>query len=107
MTAASVPEALGPATAPVPAPVAAPARRTLTLRNYLAYAAGDAANNLSFTMAGMFLLLYYTNVVGVEGAVVGTMFLVVRFIDGFTDLIGGRIIDAKKPGRMGKFLPSS
>src|SRR5699024_8864636 len=50
-------------------------------------------------------LLYYTNVVGVEGAVVGTMFLVVRFIDGFTDLIGGRIIDAKKPGRMGKFRP--
>ena len=35
--------------------------------------AGDAANNLSFTMAGFFLILYYTNVVGVEGAVIGTM----------------------------------
>lgn len=79
--------------------------RPLTLRNYLAYAAGDAANNLSFTMAGMFLILYYTNVVGIEGAVVGTMFLMVRFVDAFTDLIAGRFVDAKKPGRLGKFRP--
>ena len=79
--------------------------RKLTVRNYFAYAAGDAANNLSFTMAGMFLILYYTNVVGVEGAVIGTMFLVVRFIDAFTDLIVGRLVDMKKPGKLGKFRP--
>lgn len=79
--------------------------RKLTLRNYLAYAAGDAANNLTFTMAGMFLILYYTNVVGVEGAVIGTMFLVVRFIDALTDLFVGRLVDAKMPGRLGKFRP--
>ncbi|GAA4285719.1 glycoside-pentoside-hexuronide (GPH):cation symporter [Georgenia daeguensis] len=79
--------------------------RKLTVRSYLAYAAGDAANNLSFTMAGFFLILYYTNVVGIEGAVVGTMFLVVRFIDAFTDLIAGRLVDAKRPGRLGKFRP--
>lgn len=85
------------------APVAT--ARRLTLRNYLAYAAGDAANNLSFTMASMFLILYYTNVVGVEGAVIGTMFLVVRFLDAFTDLIVGRAVDAKRPGRLGKFKP--
>ena len=79
--------------------------RKLTLRNYLAYGAGDAANNLSFTMAGMFLILYYTNVVGVEGAVIGTMFLVVRFVDALTDVITGRLVDAKQPGRLGKFRP--
>ncbi|MFH5823403.1 glycoside-pentoside-hexuronide (GPH):cation symporter [Georgenia sp. AZ-5] len=83
--------------------IAAP--RKLTLRNYLAYAAGDAANNLSFTMAGMFLILYYTNVVGIEGAVIGTMFLAVRFADAFTDLIAGRAVDAKKAGKLGKFRP--
>ncbi|RPF28929.1 glycoside-pentoside-hexuronide (GPH):cation symporter [Georgenia muralis] len=79
--------------------------RKLTTRNYLAYAAGDAANNLSFTMAGFFLILYYTNVVGIEGGVVGTMFLVVRFVDAFTDLFAGRAVDAKKPGKLGKFRP--
>ena len=58
--------------------VAAPqtTAQPLTMKNYLAYAAGDAANNVSFTMAGMFLILYYTNVVGIEGGVIGTMFLV-------------------------------
>lgn len=87
------------------ATIAATSPRKLTLRNYLAYAAGDAANNLSFTMAGMFLILYYTNVVGVEGAVIGTMFLLVRFLDAVTDLAVGRLVDAKKPSRLGKFRP--
>lgn len=82
-----------------------PKQRPLTIKNYLAYAAGDFANNLSFTMAGMFLILYYTNVVGVEGAVIGTMFLVVRFVDAVTDVTVGRLVDAKKPGKMGKFKP--
>lgn len=82
-----------------------PEPRKLTLKNYLAYAAGDAANNLAFTMAGMFLILYYTNVVGVEGAVIGTMFLAVRFVDAVTDVVVGRLVDAKKPGRLGKFKP--
>ncbi|WP_417562974.1 glycoside-pentoside-hexuronide (GPH):cation symporter [Microbacterium sp.] len=93
-----------PAENTISTPIVSKVKR-LTLRNYLAYAAGDAANNLSFTMAGMFLILYYTNVIGVEGAVIGTMFLVVRFIDAFTDVAVGRIVDAKKPGRLGKFRP--
>lgn len=88
-----------------PAARGATGAKKLTLRNYLAYAAGDAANNLSFTMAGMFLILYYTNVVGVEGAVIGTMFLVVRFVDAITDVVTGRLVDAKKPGKLGKFRP--
>lgn len=77
----------------------------LKLKNYLAYAAGDAANNVSFTMAGMFLILYYTNVVGISGGVIGTMFLVLRFIDAITDVLMGRLIDMKKPGKLGKFRP--
>lgn len=87
--------------------VAAPHRvaRPLTTKNYLAYAAGDAANNVTFTMAGMFFILYYTNVVGISGAAIGTMFLLIRFIDAFTDVIMGRIIDMKKPGKLGKFRP--
>lgn len=96
----------GGAAMAAPTPPSAPTGpRTLTLRNYLAYAAGDAANNLSFTMAGMFLILYYTNVVGVEGAIVGTMFLVVRLVDAISDVAVGRMIDAKRPGKLGKFKP--
>lgn len=75
--------------------------KPLTMKNYLAYAAGDAANNVTFTMAGMFFILYYTNVVGISGAAIGTMFLLIRFVDAFTDVIMGRVIDMKKPGKLG------
>ena len=77
----------------------------LTLRNYAGYATGDAANNLAFSMASMFLLLYYTNVIGIGAAALGTMFLLIRFWDAVADLAVGRAVDAKKPGRLGKFRP--
>jgi glucuronide carrier protein len=91
----------------VVSPVAeqATAPKKLTLRNYSGYAAGDAANNLAFAMASSFLLLYYTNVVGLEAAAIGTMFLLIRFWDALADLVAGRLVDAKKPGRLGKFRP--
>jgi glucuronide carrier protein len=88
---------------PVAASVVAPEK--LTWRNYSGYAAGDAANNLAFSMASMFLLLYFTNVVGLAATAVGTMFLVIRFWDAVADLFVGRAVDAKKPGRLGKFRP--
>jgi glucuronide carrier protein len=83
----------------------ATAPKKLTWRNYSGYAAGDAANNLAFSMSTMFMLLYYTNVVGVEAAAIGTMFLLIRFWDAIADLVVGRLVDAKKPSRLGKFRP--
>jgi glucuronide carrier protein len=68
------------------------------------YAAGDAGNNLAFSMASMFLLLYYTDVVGFSAAAAGTIFLVVRIWDGIGDLIAGRLVD-KTDTRWGKFRP--
>jgi glucuronide carrier protein len=79
--------------------------KKLTWRNYSGYAAGDAANNLAFAMSSSFLLLYYTNVVGLEAAAIGTMFLLIRFWDALADLVAGRLVDAKTPGRLGKFRP--
>jgi glucuronide carrier protein len=79
--------------------------KKLTWRNYSGYATGDAANNLAFAMSSSFLLLYYTNVVGLSAAAIGTMFLLIRFWDALADLVAGRLVDAKKPGRLGKFRP--
>ena len=43
-----------------------PRRSRLALRTqYLGYAAGDVANNLAFSMTSFFLLIYYTDVVGI------------------------------------------
>jgi glucuronide carrier protein len=84
---------------------AAPAR-TAPLRRvqYLGYAAGDAANNLAFSMSSMFLLLYYTDVVGISAAAAGTLFLVVRMWDAFADIFAGRLVD-RSSTRWGKFRP--
>jgi glucuronide carrier protein len=45
----------------------------------------------------MFLLLYYTDVVGLAATTVGTLFLVVRVFDGLADLFAGRLVDKTSP----------
>jgi glucuronide carrier protein len=76
----------------------------LRLTQYLGYGAGDAANNVTFMMTSMFLLLYYTDVVGIPAATVGTLFLLVRIWDGLADIFAGRVVDATST-RWGKFRP--
>lgn len=71
---------------------------------FLGYGSGDAANNITFSMVGSFLLIYYTNVVGISAAAAGTLFLVVRVFGGFTDLAAGRTAD-ETTTRWGKFRP--
>lgn len=79
----------------------APKLRTL---QYVGYGAGDFANNLAFSMASMFLLLYYTDVVGIAATTAGTLFLIVRAWDGIGDVIAGRIVD-RTSTRWGRYRP--
>jgi glucuronide carrier protein len=76
----------------------------LRLSQFLGYAAGDVANNLTFSMVSAFLLIYYTDVAGISAATAGTLFLIVRVWGGVTDLIAGRRADATST-RWGKFRP--
>ena len=46
--------------------------KKLTARNYLGYASGDLANNLAFSLQALFLLIYSTNVVGLNPAAIAT-----------------------------------
>lgn len=77
----------------------------LSKLSIVGYGAGDAANNLAFMTATMFLLVYYTDVAGIAAASVGTLFLVLRIFDAFTDVIAGRIVDKVDTKRWGKFRP--
>jgi glucuronide carrier protein len=70
----------------------------------IGYSAGDAANNLAFSITSFFLLVYYTDVAGLSAAAVGTMFLVVRLWDAFADVFAGRVVDRTQT-RWGKFRP--
>jgi glucuronide carrier protein len=69
------------------------------------YGAGDAANNLAFTTATMFLLVYYTDVAGISAAAAGTLLLAVRIFDAFADVFAGRVVDRTFSKRFGKFRP--
>jgi glucuronide carrier protein len=94
-------------TSSAPATTAAPESRRvgrLRLSRYLGYAGGDVANNLTFSLASMFLLLYYTDVVGIAAGAAGTVLLVVRVWQAVTDIIAGRAVD-KTTTRWGRFRP--
>ena len=73
----------------------------LRLPQYLGYASGDVANNLTFSMASAFLLIYYTDVAGISASTAGTLFLVVRVWGGITDLAAGRAVDERTPAGAG------
>jgi len=68
----------------------------------IGYALGDAASNLFFQTFAIFLLFYYTDIVGLTPAAVGTMFLVTRILDTLTDPVMGALAD-RTHSRWGKF----
>ena len=80
------------------------ARPRLRRSQYLGYAAGEVANNLTFQMVSVFLLIYYTDVAGISASTAGTLLLVVRVWGGFTDLLAGRRVD-RTATRWGRFRP--
>ena len=82
---------------------AAPAPR-LRFREKLGYGVGDAASNFFFHTFNILLLGYYTDVFGLPAAAVGTMFLVTKLFDAFTDPLMGMIADRTNT-RWGKFRP--
>jgi glucuronide carrier protein len=80
------------------------ARPHLTVGRILGYAAGDAGCNIAFQMTGLFLLIFYTDVVGISPAAAGNIFLFVKIWDAFADLFAGRMVD-RTMTRWGKFRP--
>ncbi|MBE7022157.1 MAG: MFS transporter [Ruminococcaceae bacterium] len=79
--------------------------RKFGLRDKVGYMFGDIGNDFFFILVSSFLMVFYTKVLGVAGEVVGTLFLVARFVDAFTDVTMGRIVDASRPRKDGRFRP--
>lgn len=76
----------------------------LKIEEKIAYGLGDTASNIIFQTVMMFLLIYYTDVVGLSPALVGTLFLVVRIFDAITDPLMGAMADRTKT-KWGQFRP--
>lgn len=62
---------------------------------------GNFGNSFVFAAINAFLVFYYTDVVGLNAAVIGSIMLASRVLDGITDLLMGRIVD-KTHTKMGK-----
>ncbi|MGN0777962.1 MAG: MFS transporter [Aristaeellaceae bacterium] len=77
--------------------------RPFGLRDKVGYLFGDFGNDFTFILATMILMKFYTDVIGISAGVIGTVMMVTRFIDAFTDVTMGRIVDRLPPGRDGKF----
>lgn len=81
-----------------------PARIKLTRRQRFDYAVYDMGYMFIYYWINAFLTIYYTDVVGVDVAMVATMIFVVRIFDAVNDPILGSLTDRTK-SRHGKYKP--
>lgn len=75
------------------------------MRDKIGYMFGDFGNDFTFILSSMFMLKFYTDVMGISAGVVGLLMMASRFIDAFTDITMGQIVDRSKPKKSGKFKP--
>jgi Na+/melibiose symporter-like transporter len=76
----------------------------LSFKEKAGYAVGDASANFVFQILLVFQAGFYTDVMGISAAALGTLLLLVRFSDAITDPIMGIIADRTKHA-WGKFRP--
>lgn len=75
----------------------------LSFVSKLAYGFGEVPGAVN-GLLGAFLMMFYTDKVGLSAGVIGTMFLISKIFDGTTDLIAGTIVDKTKT-KWGKARP--
>ncbi len=79
--------------------------RPFGLRDKIGYMLGDCANDFTFMLSAIFMMKFYTDVMGVPAAVIGLMMMLAKVVDAFTDVFMGQICDRSQPTAKGKFLP--
>ena len=79
--------------------------KPFNIKDKIGYMFGDIGNNFSFNVVDSFLMIFYTNVLGLTGAQVGILFIIARFVDAFADITVGRLVDNSKLHKIGRFKP--
>ena len=74
-------------------------------KDKLGYLLGDLGNDFSFMFSSTFLMIFYTKVWQIPASIVGILFLTSRFLDAFTDIGMGTLVDKVAPTKDGKFRP--
>jgi len=76
----------------------------LSMWEKLSFASGSIGNNLVFAVISSYLMIFYTDSMGISAAVAGTIFLVARIWDALIDPFVGMVADNTR-SRWGRFRP--
>ena len=83
-----------------------PTKLKLPFFEKVAYGFGDLGSNILLDIGTLYLLKFYTDVLGLPGTYGGIIFLIAKFFTAFTDIFTGIVLDSRKNiGKMGKFRP--
>jgi len=76
----------------------------ISLGEKLAYGGGDLASNLILIITSTYVTFFYTDALGLNAGIVGTIMMVSRLADSFTDVLVGFLVDKTK-SKYGKTRP--
>ena len=79
--------------------------RPFGLRDKFGYLCGDLGTCFILGLVNSFLMIYYTNVLGISGVIVGSLYFVTKLFDAFVDVGVGRLCDTSKLTAHGRFNP--
>lgn len=78
----------------------------LPMKEKIAYGLGDVGNGFLFDLGQIYLLKFYTDVLGLPALWAGSVFLLSKIFDAVSDMTVGTLIDSRKHiGKRGKFRP--
>ncbi len=80
-------------------------KKPFGMSDKVGYMFGDFGNDFTFMLSSMFMMKFYTDVMGVAPGIVGLLMMMARFVDAVTDVTMGQIVDRSKPTADGKFKP--
>lgn len=80
-------------------------QRPFGILDKIGYMFGDFGNDFTFTLASMFMMKFYTEVMDVSPAIVGALMVVARLVDAVTDVTMGQLVDRSPTRKGGKFRP--
>ena len=68
----------------------------ISMLEKIIYGSGDVGLNAMYTLFSSYVLFFYTDVILMNAALIGTVIMVSKLFDGVSDLIAGQLIDTHK-----------
>lgn len=71
-------------------------KQNISFREKLSYGLGDVGCNLISVLATTYIAYFYTEAMGLNAAIIGTIVMVSKLLDGLSDIIVGFLVDRTK-----------